>query len=765
VALTILAPALGGSTELWAQAVMILGTGVLFVLFPARRSVGPAMNILFITIGGAALIGFLPAHWFPPSEWRTALSNLGVQLPDTQSPQPWLTLQCSCLFWLGLAWAYYLFAHDWNRSRQTAWDGYCLGILALAAVLVTAYALKWRIPFWPNVREFGFFPNRNQTGNVLGLGGVIIYANAFQHLERGRRRGWLWLGGLGLVCWSLILNYSRAGIILFFVGALTWHLWWLIRTRRTESMVPRAIAWGPLAILFGLLLFAGGETLIRFKQSADLASGAEAGRFLIQRDAFRLFLKSPLLGIGLGNFRSLFSVHHQFFLSESEAIHPESDWLWVATEMGLFAPFLILVGFVLWFWRCLPFNPGTWRGIRTAAMICGIGFAVHGLFDVSGHRIGALWPALFLAATAIHPENVGVMNRMLPVLFRAAGLVFIAIAIWWFGSIVRLTRFPTTATVQDLVNEITIAGNAERYDRLLELSEEGIKEAPLNWLFYYNRGVAEARLYAGRSKISRDFAIARFLMPSWPDLYMKEGFTCLLVGESDLGFDIWKEGTERLSNPGAFYSDIFGLVKDDPDLRDRWRELGAANKAWTLIFLQSATPAEFQIELNRIVGKDPDLGGLTPDQLKRLFELWYEKGEKLSLAETLRAHSEWQEIGWRQLARVYAEFQDYRQAYEIVKRFTPAPAIEIPPNESVNSLASRFRVTNSDGDSLALAAAEAKAGQIDDALAVLTVLESRPHPPPLVYYIEADLFTRKADWAKAWQALWKYTEQAAPRNG
>jgi hypothetical protein len=423
------------------------------------------------------------------------------------------------------------------------------------------------------------------------------------------------------------------------------------------------------------------------------------------------------------------------------------------------------VGFVLWFWRCLPFNPGTWRGIRTAAMICGIGFAVHGLFDVSGHRIGALWPALFLAATAIHPENVGVMNRMLPVLFRAAGLVFIAIAIWWFGSIVRLTRFPTTATVQDLVNEITIAGNAERYDRLLELSEEGIKEAPLNWLFYYNRGVAEARLYAGRSKISRDFAIARFLMPSWPDLYMKEGFTCLLVGESDLGFDIWKEGTERLSNPGAFYSDIFGLVKDDPDLRDRWRELGAANKAWTLIFLQSATPAEFQIELNRIVGKDPDLGGLTPDQLKRLFELWYEKGEKLSLAETLRAHSEWQEIGWRQLARVYAEFQDYRQAYEIVKRFTPAPAIEIPPNESVNSLASRFRVTNSDGDSLALAAAEAKAGQIDDALAVLTVLESRPHPPPLVYYIEADLFTRKADWAKAWQALWKYTEQAAPRNG
>ena len=44
----------------------------------------------------------------------------------------------------------------------------------------------------------------------------MIYANAFQHLQRGRKQGWFWLSGLGLICWALILNYSRAGIILFF---------------------------------------------------------------------------------------------------------------------------------------------------------------------------------------------------------------------------------------------------------------------------------------------------------------------------------------------------------------------------------------------------------------------------------------------------------------------------------------------------------------------------------------------------------------------
>ena len=122
VALTVLAPALGGSTELWTQAVIILGTGVLFLLFAARRSLGPVMNVLFIAIGAAALIGFLPAHWFPSSQWRTVLSNLGVHLPDTQSPQPWLTLESTCVFWLGLAWMYYLFAYEWKPAlREKAW--------------------------------------------------------------------------------------------------------------------------------------------------------------------------------------------------------------------------------------------------------------------------------------------------------------------------------------------------------------------------------------------------------------------------------------------------------------------------------------------------------------------------------------------------------------------------------------------------------------------------------------------------------------------
>ncbi len=394
LALTLFAPTVGGATTLWAQATISLATGALFILSPPRRSLGLALNTVFVAIGAAALIGFLPAHFFASPEWRTKLLSFGVHLPDAQSPQPWLTLQSTCLLWLGLAWTYYLLAYEWESTfREKAWDTFCFGILCLAAILTFTFALKTYVPFWPNVPEFGFFPNRNQTSNVLGLAGIMIYANAFQHLQRDRKEGWMWLASLALICWALILNYSRAGIILFFGGVLVWHVWWLTSSKQDA---PKIIAWTPLALLLALFLVVGGATLLRFKQSQDFFSASENGRLLIQRDAIELLKTSPVLGIGLGNFRSLFSAYRRFFISPGEAIHPESDWLWLAVEIGCLVPLLFLGGMGIWLRRCFPLQRGTWRGMRVAAMICGIAFALHGLLDVSGHRMGSLWPALFL---------------------------------------------------------------------------------------------------------------------------------------------------------------------------------------------------------------------------------------------------------------------------------------------------------------------------------------------------------------------------------
>ena len=765
--LTILAPVLGGSTTLWAQAVISLGTGALFLLSPPRKSLGTLPTLLFVAVGVAALIAFLPAHWFPSSPWRAALANLEIQMPKTRSPQPWLTLESSCLLWLGLAWAYYLFAFAWNPAiREKILDVFCPAIIGLSATLALAFVLNKHVPFWPDVRGFGFFPNRNQTSNVLGLGGVMIYANAFQHLQRGRNVGWIWLASLAVVCWALILNFSRAGIILFFGGALIWNAWWWMRSKEGTR---RALAFAPLALLFVLLIVAGGETFLRFsKESADLLTLRNA-RMSIFRDAFQLLQQSPWLGTGLGNFRALFSSHRHFSFNMNEAIHPESDWLWLGVEMGLLVPLILLALFTWWTRRCFPFEPGTWRLVRMAALICGCAFLVHGFFDVSGHRMGALWPALFLASTAMHPQvrrldgapslDRHLRSRVTPIVFRSFGIFFGAIGLWWIASIAGAKTLPTTASLDRLTERAETASQNEDYQSMLQRVSEALKIASLNWELYYKRGFAEAALHYPRAEILRDFAVARYLLPNWAELYLKEGRVWAATGEPDFAFDVWHEGMQRLPQQTSdFYNRIFEIIKSEPALVDRWRKLGENNKESFLIFLRSADRLGFEIELERLLSEDRQLRLFTPDELHLLFVAWYEKGDKLWLAQTLQEHPEWRKIAWWELARVYGDYQDYRKAFETAQQFVQPPELpQAGSQEPLERLKARFHLNRTSlADGLALYFAQIREGQVDDALRTVRELSALPGSPKYLFYLEAQLSAQKELWKEAWEALKRF---------
>src|SRR3984893_11139279 len=139
IALTILAPWLGGSVQLWAQMPICLGTGLLFLFSPPRKSLGLFPNAAFVILFALALAAFLPAHWFFVADWRIALAKLGIQLPETVSPQPWITLQLALLFLLELSWTYYLLAANWTLTeRRQAWLLFAVGITTLAAALVAS---------------------------------------------------------------------------------------------------------------------------------------------------------------------------------------------------------------------------------------------------------------------------------------------------------------------------------------------------------------------------------------------------------------------------------------------------------------------------------------------------------------------------------------------------------------------------------------------------------------------------------------------------
>jgi hypothetical protein len=313
-----------------------------------------------------------------------------------------------------------------------------------------------------------------------------------------------------------------------------------------------------------------------------------------------------------------------------------------------------------------------------------------------------------------------------------------------------------------LTTQIEAAAAGKQYDQVIGLASEGLTIAPLNWNLYYERGLAEAALYHPRAEALRDFAAARYLLPNWPDLYLKEGIVWLSAAQPDLAFDVWEEGMRRCGNNAPdLYSQIFGVIKDDPGLRDRWRQLGLSNRKCFFIFLQNAEPVETRIELERVFSQDPQLQTFNQAETKALFHSWYQRGDKLALAQTLQDHPEWQKIAWVELARAYADYQDYRPACETVMRFLAPPDLpEIDPRQSIEALATRFRVNRDSGnDGLVLATAQFKSGALDNALTTISIASTAKRAPRALHYIEAKIWANKQNWPKAWQAIAQYDDE------
>jgi O-antigen ligase len=753
VALTLLAPALGGTTQLWAKATMMLGTGLLLLAAPPKRSLGWLPNLGFFALAalGAASCFALPVKDFPP--WRTTLLNqFGLSLGGMRSAQPWISFEAACLLVLGLVWARYLLAFEWTApQRIRAVQQYCIGVLLLAAAVVIAFTMEQRVPFWPDAPRFGFFPNRNQTSNVLGLAGVMIYTLGFESAHR-KPRSIAWFLSLGLICWALIATGSRAGFVLFGLGAGGWYAWSCAFSGRVAWVGAGAAI---VLLLVTLFLLTGGDMLTRFTaETSEFLSLSRNYRIAIFRDALDLTKQAPWLGIGLGNFEAVFPVTRQFSIAQNSVIHPESDWLWAAVEMGWLAPVVLLALIGWWMRQCFPFNAGSDRSVRSAALIAGCLFALHGLLDVSGHRIGALWPALFFASLAIQRPLKGASAWSQGV-FRGIGLGLMVIGMWWFGSIARFDAPSTSVTWQRDSEEIDAAIDRSDYPKALEISStRALAFAPLDWTLYYRRATAEATLSYSKVQAVRDFSIARYLQPHWTDLCLKEGQVWLGVEEPDLAFEAWQEALQRAGEAAPqIYGQLYQFVGSRLDLKEQWRELARGHADCELVYLGAADQLEFDIELRRILSEDPELSRFTPNQIGRLLGYWFEKGDHAWLSDSLTQSPQWKKAGYRTVAGLCAEAGDYEGAVATVRQSAALPAIPVAAG-SIPALQRRFLLDPKDSAAgLGLFQAQFHSGLNDDALATLRKVKELGARENYLSVAEADLWAQKKEWRLAWEAL------------
>jgi O-antigen ligase len=758
----LLALALGGATRLWEQGLVVMIAAGLILFAPPHRSLGLLPNLLFPALFLLSLAAFLPAAWSPSLPWRRYLtSDLQLALPATRTPQPWITAQACCLLFVSLVWAYYVLGQRWtSETRLNAARVLIFGVAVLAALAVAAFCFDFHLPNWDQQENRGWFPNRNQTADVLALCAVVNYALIFDCLRKKRPSLYLWLFTLAALAAALVVSYSRAGILMFFGGIALWHLWPIQHQKRRYANKWTALGLSLVFILLTCFFLFGGDTLERFIGARPSSADDSSFRLAIQKDALHFSLQSPWFGVGLGNFEPLFASVREASVNGDRAVHPESDWLWAACELGWFAPLLFIAGIVWWLRECLPFRSKSGESLRRAFVTAGILFIVHGFVDVSAHRVGSFFVGLMVFSLALPSVEDPPRWRFGGGVFRVLALGMLLVAGWWLASVQGASVPPTTANLDELEGQMDDALAHTQLAEMERLATAALQISPLDWHLYFQRAYAETFQPGGLGRAGPDFLLARKLELKMVKPCFDEGVIWLAAGQPDLCFDAWEEALRR-ANPNDrldLYRDMSSRAQANDLVHDDLLQYASGKVDYELIFLGDASPDETKKIVSALLAQDPDLRGLDEERRENLFDSWWRQGDRDQLVAALAAHPDWLKAGWFFLAQSDAEQKNYQAAWEIVARCAPAPIVPVASSDrSLEELQTAFYdQTDNLAAGILLYLAQNKAGRLDDALATLRAVEQNKNCPKYVYYLEAQLWAAKQQWELAWTAWSNY---------
>jgi len=761
--LPVLACFLGGATQKWGEGIVVALLGIYLLARPPRFSLGLASNLVLLALVLLAGTAFLPANWFYQPNWRaTYINDFGIALPNTLSLQPWITGTSFISFLAGLTWLYVVCSERLGlREVRSALRLFAAGITALAAICILFWLAKTAPPFWHNERNFGSFPNRNQTGNLFAVTAIIILACGQDDIRKGRKRWIVWGAALALMVAAIILNFSRAGIGILVAGSALW-LGIFSLCQRSPSRIALVVSL-LLLMLTALLLF-GGQTLERF----HLRNLANAGisndfRWRIFSDVFQLIRDSPWVGIGLGNFEDVFAIFRAASYSDRRAIHPESDWLWLWTELGWLAVVLVMVGLILLVRKIYPLREGTNQRYRLASLIAAILFALHGLVDVSGHRVGTSFAAMFLLGLSLHRPHSFKPSRSVSILFRLIGLILLVVGSSWVVAAEGQKLLPGSIGVTNAKQLATIDNRERNFAETIAVTTTGLKWAPLDWELYFSRAVAEAELKQTDNALT-DFRRARFLEPISYELPLAEG-NIWLSSQPVLAATAWREALRRAGpeRAGVFASMLSKASLRSTEVSRILAELGVSSHDLALPYLARISGADFNRALAKILENDPELSSFSETEKLALFAYWSERGDAAELSRATTRHPDWLPYAWLGVAKYNAINNDLRAAYELTQRYgEPVALPRIASGASLQQLESRFR---SAPDNYAIGyelyRAQMQSGRVDDALNTVRHFSERGNSPAYFRYLEAQCWAEKQNWERAWKA-WQAFQAAQP---
>ncbi|HLX85526.1 MAG TPA: O-antigen ligase family protein [Terriglobales bacterium] len=231
---------------------------------------------------------------------------------------------------------------------------------------------------------YGPYVNHNHYAGLMEMLTPFPLVLAATHFTEGNRKTAA-AGVAALMAASVFLSGSRGGMVALVVQFIVLGL--LLARKRGDSWKQALVLGVILSSVIVFLVWLGGNELTRRLASIHSEAREEISggvRMTIDRDCFRMFLKKPLLGWGLGTFPVVYpefrSFYTTFFVNEAH-----NDYLQLLVETGL-AGFSIAVWFMVVVIRRAKGKLNNWTetatGSVTVAALLGImGILVHSFVD------------------------------------------------------------------------------------------------------------------------------------------------------------------------------------------------------------------------------------------------------------------------------------------------------------------------------------------------------------------------------------------------
>ena len=402
---------------------------------------------------------------------------------------------------------------------------------------------------------------------------------------------------------------------------------------------------------------------------------------------------------------------------------------------------------------------GTNQRFRLAALLAAVLFILHGLLDVSGHRVGTAFAGIFLLGMALRRPAQLRPSSLAPVAFRLIGGLLLVAGIAWVSSTRYEMLLPGAIGAENEMRKALAANQGKNFSEAIQRTTRALAWAPLKWQLYFSRALAKVGAKRPPADALDDFRRARFLEPNAYEVPYEEGIAWL-VTEPSLAITAWREALRRVGPQRLeMYGHMLALASQHSlPVRRGLEEIGMAHHDLALVYLQGAAGDAFMSALHGFLEQDPNLQTLSNEEKIRFFSLWAERGDLNELPRAIETHPEWMNHAWRALAKYHASRNDFRSAFELVRRFGETPPLpEAAPGVSIDQLRQALHAAPDNyGIGYQLYREQMREGKIDEALVTARHFTGIASCPRYFYFLEAEAWAAKENWERAWKGWEKF---------